>query len=222
MAQRSRKPRAWHGKRVRCCGSIVGPFQQASMDLPITNVDVQAKIIHDCALEVILTQTFQHNVCFYFDTKSYLSSILVVLLQFRNLGGPLAVSYIFPLESTSAVYSMRAILSSGVEIEGLVKEKEEAKREFDQAVQAGDTAVLMSQVDGDIFQFDVGNVQPGESIDIRVSYVTTLEYDDNGNIRLFLPRSITPRFGATDLSFVLFFSLAVQNEKTFVFQVASV
>ena len=58
----------------------------------------------------------------------------------------------------------------------------------------------MSHKRSDIFQFDIGNIRRGESVDIIVSYITKLAYDDK-HIRFTIPQSIIPRY--TTLTFDL-------------------
>jgi Vault protein inter-alpha-trypsin domain len=59
------------------------------------------------------------------------------------------VEYVFPLPPSAAVCSFKAVLDDTKVIKGIVKEKGEAKKEYDQAVAQGKTAGLLQQEHAD-------------------------------------------------------------------------
>ena len=59
------------------------------------------------------------------------------------------VEYVFPLPPSAAVCSFKAIIDDTKVIQGVVKEKEDAKREFKEAVAQGKTAGLLQQEHAD-------------------------------------------------------------------------
>jgi len=53
------------------------------------------------------------------------------------------VNYVFPLPSTAAVSAFTAVIDDEHTIKGIVKERQQAQRDFDTAVKAGKTAALL-------------------------------------------------------------------------------
>jgi von Willebrand factor A domain-containing protein 5 len=78
-------------------------------------------------------------------------------------------------------------------IEGVVKETEEAKEDYDQAIRSGRSAFMMEETLPDVFKAKLGNLPPGSDAKIRLSYITELKVE-NGEIRFYLPTTIAPRY----------------------------
>lgn len=55
------------------------------------------------------------------------------------------VSYSFPLPSNASVHQFRAVVDNETVIEGVVKEKVQAKADYQQAVSRGKNAALLQQ-----------------------------------------------------------------------------
>jgi hypothetical protein len=62
------------------------------------------------------------------------------------------------------------------------------------AVAAGQGAFLLEQKKPDIFQMSVGNLLPGQSVQIRVTYIQILEAERPGTYRFLLPTTVAPRY----------------------------
>ena len=82
-----------------------------------------------------------------------------------------------------------------------VKEKEEAKAEYDEAVRHQRTAFLAEETKPDIFEIKVGHLKPGAAAKITLRYLTELpvaEGDDDkskkGGVRLTVPTTVAPRY----------------------------
>ncbi|XP_054112653.1 protein mono-ADP-ribosyltransferase PARP4 isoform X2 [Callithrix jacchus] len=96
-------------------------LQDASGNLvPLEDVHIKGRII-DIVAQVIVFQTYTNN-----------SHV------------PIEAKYIFPLDDKAAVCGFEAFIN-GKHIVGEIKEKEEAQREYREAVSRGDGAYLMSQ-----------------------------------------------------------------------------
>jgi Ca-activated chloride channel family protein len=107
------------------------------------------------------------------------------------------VKYVFPLDSYSAVAKFEAVFGDQT-IRGVIKEKEQAKREYIAAVKAKKQAALMEQGDKpDVFECHVGNLKPNQSCTIRFTYVTEVRID-NGKARFYLPTVIAPAYVPAD------------------------
>jgi Ca-activated chloride channel family protein len=78
-------------------------------------------------------------------------------------------------------------------IEGLIKEREEARRTYDTAKSEGRKTTLVEQERPNLFTTSVANIGPDEEIVVAIEYQETLRYDD-GTFRLRFPLAITPRY----------------------------
>ena len=100
--------------------------------------------------------------------------------------------YTFPLPQSGAVDRMNMWIGDRL-IVGKIHERELARQIYDEAIAAGQTASLLEQERPNIFTQSVGNILPGDSIVIEISYVAPVEYDD-GEYELVFPMVVGPRF----------------------------
>jgi Ca-activated chloride channel family protein len=78
-------------------------------------------------------------------------------------------------------------------IEGEIREKEQAKKEYQAARSAGKKASLVEQERANLFTTSVANIGPGETVSIEIEYLETLRIDE-GIFSLRLPLTFTPRY----------------------------
>ncbi len=100
--------------------------------------------------------------------------------------------YVFPLPETAAVDRMRMRIGERV-VEGRIKEREEAKRVYDEAKQSGQRAALVEQERPNIFTSSVANIGPNDAISIEIEYQQSLRYL-NGEFSLRFPMVVAPRY----------------------------
>lgn len=100
--------------------------------------------------------------------------------------------YVFPLPEDAAVDDMTMRIGSRV-IRGLLRERAEATRMYDEARRAGKTASLLTQERPNIFTQAVANILPGDAIEVTISYVQYLKYD-KGTLSLAFPMVVGPRY----------------------------
>ncbi|KAJ6250172.1 von willebrand factor a domain-containing protein 5a [Anaeramoeba flamelloides] len=106
---------------------------------------------------------------------------------------PIETVFVFPLDSKSAVNHFEVFLD-GKKIKGVVKEKKQAKEEYENAIKEGKTAVKMEQEMGDVFKMNVGNLKPDKCCIITLKYVTNLESSEDSKLTFYLPQALAPRF----------------------------
>ena len=99
--------------------------------------------------------------------------------------------YVFPLPETAAVDHLRMRIGERI-IEGLIKERTEAKQIYDRAKQQGERASLVEQERPNIFTTSLANIGPGEHITIEIEYQETVRYD-HGAFSLRYPNVGGPR-----------------------------
>jgi Vault protein inter-alpha-trypsin domain/Hint module/von Willebrand factor type A domain len=145
---------------------------------PLRSADIRA-IVVDGVVEVTMVQEFETactgTACTWPDTKRTQSR------------------YQLPLDEKAAVTAFRAEVGGRV-IEGIVKDKETAQKEFDDAVDAGKPAFLAKQTRADIFEISCGNMPPNSIVTVTLKYVAPLEVLDGKTYRFVLPTKIAARY----------------------------
>ncbi|KAL0070454.1 von Willebrand factor A domain-containing protein 5A [Marasmius tenuissimus] len=118
--------------------------------------------------------------------------------KFRNPNDDHAMGtvYTFGLCSDAAVCGFEMVRGDGTKVEGVVKEKKEAKKEYDNAVEEGFTALLGTEETKDVFSISVGNIGPSEVVTINLRYLQTLKDDEKKDqVRFIFPRTYAQRYG---------------------------
>ena len=112
---------------------------------------------------------------------------------YQNSGNSIIdATYIFPMSTNAAVYSMQMILDERI-IDAEIKEKEEAQQIFDEANEAGQTATLLDQQRPNVFQMSLANIQPGNVLQVKMKYTELIE-PEKGIYQFVVPSSVGPRF----------------------------
>ena len=113
--------------------------------------------------------------------------------EFRNEGSEWVEGiYVFPLPDKAAVDRMRLHVGERF-IEGEIQEKEQAKKTYEQAKQAGKKASLVQQQRANLFTTSVANVAPGELVVVEIEYLEDIRYED-GRFSIRFPMTLTPRY----------------------------
>ncbi|KAK3543416.1 hypothetical protein QTP70_020438 [Hemibagrus guttatus] len=143
-----------------------GLLDSNGQTLPLQAVHVRCKLM-DLLSQVVIFQTYTND---------------------SNI--PIEAKYVFPLEETAAVCGFEAFIN-GKHVIGKVKEKEQARKEYKQAIEKGHGAYLMDQDAPDVFTISVGNLPPGATVLIKVTFITELVVRA-GTIVFSLPGSVAP------------------------------
>jgi Ca-activated chloride channel family protein len=100
--------------------------------------------------------------------------------------------YVFPLPERAAVHSMTMRVADR-EIVAEIKPREEAERVYEEAKRTGHTASLMTQERPNIFTQKVGNIPAGHKIEVKLTYVEALPYEEGVSSFVF-PTVVGPRY----------------------------
>ena len=121
---------------------------------------------------------------------------------YRNEGTrPLEAIYIFPASTRAAVYGM--VMHTGDrEIIAEIREREQARREYEEAREQGQTASLLEQERPNVFKMNVANILPGDSIAVRLSY-TELLVPTEKQYEFVLPTVVGPRYSPEAVNEIL-------------------
>jgi Ca-activated chloride channel family protein len=112
---------------------------------------------------------------------------------YRNEGArPINASYVFPASTRAAVYSMRMQLGNDI-IVAKIKEREQAKQEFEKAKEEGKSASLLEQQRPNVFSMSLANIMPQEQVEIELRYTELLIPTENV-YELVFPTVVGPRY----------------------------
>jgi len=100
--------------------------------------------------------------------------------------------YVFPLPENAAVDHLRMHIGDRI-IEGQIKEKQQARKEYQQAKIEGKRASLVEQERPNIFTTSVANIGPDEDIIIEITYQQPVRYR-NETFSLRFPMVVAPRY----------------------------
>ena len=113
--------------------------------------------------------------------------------QFRNDGTEWVEGiYAFPLPEDAAVDRLRIRIGERF-IEGEIREKEQAREEYEAAKAAGRRTGLVEQQRANLFTTSLANLAPGATVVIEIEYLETVDYD-GGVFRMRIPTTLTPRY----------------------------
>ncbi|HEX4936313.1 MAG TPA: VIT and VWA domain-containing protein, partial [Gemmatimonadaceae bacterium] len=117
---------------------------------------------------------------------------------YRNVEArPIEAVYTFPLPLDAVLLDVHVTLGRR-ELAGVVVEKREAERRYEEAVAEGDGAVMLEQAEPGLYTMNVGNLLPGEVARIAVTYAVLHRWSGD-RLRLHFPTTIAPRYGAMPL-----------------------
>lgn len=110
----------------------------------------------------------------------------------NNTGESLEATYIFPLPDRAAVQGFRLEVAGRV-IEGMLKERGQARREYDRAIATGHRAAITEEERPGVFSMRTGNIQPGEAAVVQLIMVGPLPYS-GGEATFRFPLVVAPRY----------------------------
>lgn len=140
--------------------------------IPLEGVRVDARLA-DLAVEVVVTQRYRNREAV-----------------------PVEAVYVFPLEATAAVSGFSARVGDRLVV-GRVEEREAAFAIYDDAMADGHGAFLLDQERPNIFTASIGNLRPGEAVEVELRYVALATVMGPAT-RLMIPTTVTPRYVPAD------------------------
>uniref|UniRef100_A0A3B3BEG4 Uncharacterized protein n=1 Tax=Oryzias melastigma TaxID=30732 RepID=A0A3B3BEG4_ORYME len=127
--------------------------------------------------------------------KDHVATVISTLNYQNKEDKPVEAVFVFPLPGDAAVCHFSAGIGE-THIVAELKEKQQAREEYDDALSSGQQAVLLeeSEETPDLFFLSVGNLLPGQSVFIRLEYVTILAVEADNGLRFCLPAVLNPRY----------------------------
>lgn len=154
---------------VRELGMLELQLAAGKVTLPLKTVNIKARVAEQVA-EATIEQVFQ-NTC-----TEHIEAV-----------------YIFPLAGGSVVTSFELQVKDRI-IRGIVEERAEARKQYQQALDEGKRAALLEKERDDVFTVQVGNLPPGEDVTVRLTYSERLPFFEDGTTELRLPLVVAPRY----------------------------
>ncbi len=113
--------------------------------------------------------------------------------SYANEGNsPINACYVFPASTKVTVHGMQMQIGDQL-ITAKIKEKEEAKEEFEQAKEEGKSASLLSEERPNVFTMNIANIMPGDNVSIDLHY-TELITPTDGIYQFVYPTVVGPRY----------------------------
>ena len=124
---------------------------------------------------------------------------VTVTQQYKNEGQrPIEARYVFPGSTRAAVYGMNVRLADRL-ITAQIRERQQARIDYEQARTEGKTAALLEQQLPNVFQMNVANILPGDDVRVELRY-TELLVPQAGNYEFVFPTVVGPRYNSPQSS----------------------
>jgi Ca-activated chloride channel family protein len=120
------------------------------------------------------------------------STVELVQTFANGFAEPIEAIYVLPLPDRAAVTSFRFEVAGRV-IDGIIKEREQAQRDYAEAIVAGHRAALAEEERPGVFTMKVGNLMPGERAKIRLRLTGPVPLED-GDPTFRFPLVVAPRY----------------------------
>ncbi len=121
-----------------------------------------------------------------------IANVVVEQLYINSGDSIIDATYVFPMSTNAAIYGMEMDVNDRT-IVAEIRRREEAQIIFDNADSLGLTASLLEQERPNVFQMSLANVNPGDSLRVRMVY-TELLVPKNGVYQFVFPNIVGPRF----------------------------
>jgi Ca-activated chloride channel family protein len=116
---------------------------------------------------------------------------------YKNTGNEtLECLYVFPASTRAAVYAMQMKVGKRI-INARIREKKQAKKEYEAAKSAGKTASLLEQERPNIFQMNVANIRPNDVVEVTLQY-TEMIVPTEGVYQFVYPTVVGPRYNTKE------------------------
>lgn len=148
---------------------LQGMWTENDNAVPLESIQVEAEL----ALPVAITRQAQ---------------------TYRNhLTTSIEARYVFPVPLDAVLLGLEIRIGERV-LHGVVKPKDEAERNYESAIVKGDSAFLLTRLDDGLYQISLGNILPGERVELTVSWAETLRWNGQ-DIRYRLPNLVGEHYG---------------------------
>ena len=188
------KRKRWHWPVLALLAITLSPL--AAQEVATEDQEVSPSSVQSGSLLLRMKSGYRIATRMNTDISADVSGMVArvnVKQTFRNDGQDWVEGvYVFPLPDRAAVDRLRMRIGERF-IEGEIREKEQARKEYEAAKVEGKKASLVEQQRANMFTTSVANIGPGETVIIEIEYLETILYDDE-SFSLRFPITITPRY----------------------------
>lgn len=118
---------------------------------------------------------------------------VTIVQEYQNEGkDPIEGVYVFPGSTRAALHQSTLTIGDEV-VEAKIQKREDATKQYAAALTQGKTASLLNQQRPNVFEQRVGNIMPGDSVKVTLTYSEELVHD-KGRYRFVVPAVVGPRF----------------------------
>jgi Ca-activated chloride channel family protein len=130
------------------------------------------------------------------DVKVSIAGVIAdvkVTQRYRNGGRtPIEAEYVFPGSTRAAVHALTMTIGER-RVVAQIREKKQARVEYDAAKSAGKSAALLELQRPNVFKMNVANIMPGDVIEVELRY-TELLVPTNSIYEFVYPTVVGPRY----------------------------
>ncbi|MBA5636587.1 VWA domain-containing protein [Duganella sp. LX20W] len=101
--------------------------------------------------------------------------------------------YTFPLPWGAVLLDLEVSMGGKV-LRGVVRPRAKAEAAYEDALEQGDTAILLERAADGLYTVSLGNLMAGEKASIRYRYTQLLRFEQ-GAVRITVPTVVAPRYG---------------------------
>ncbi|NJL15235.1 MAG: VWA domain-containing protein, partial [Microscillaceae bacterium] len=124
-----------------------------------------------------------------------IANVIVQQVYVNEGKNPLEAIYVFPGSTRAAVYAMTMTIGER-KLVARIEERKKAREQYEAAKEEGKTASLLEQQNPNVFQMNVANILPGDSITVELRYTELLEPTE-GTYEFVYPTVVGPRYSET-------------------------
>ena len=154
--------------------AVLEPIDTSESHIALESVDIQASL-RGLFADIVVTQVYKN-------------------LENVNI----EAVYTFPVPSDAVLLDLSLELNGKI-LRGVVQASVKAEESYEDAIDDGDSAILLQQLQPGIFTLNAGNILPGEQAVVRFRY-GQLHHWQGDSLRFHLPVTIAPRYGDPSVS----------------------
>lgn len=118
-----------------------------------------------------------------------------VTQTYSNEGlAPINARYVFPGSTSASIHGMKITIGDQVVV-AKIKERQQAKQEFETAKAQGKSASLLEQHRPNVFSMNVANILPRDVVEVELHY-TELLVPTDGTYQFVYPAVVGPRYSS--------------------------
>ena len=132
---------------------------------------------------------------FDLDIEGLLARLTVRQRYVNHESNPIEAIFTFPMTMDATLLDLQVVRNERT-LRGIVQARNMARERYEVGIDAGHTSILLEQGTADSYTANVGNLAPGESLELILSFGLLLRPRD-GTLRVQIPTTIAPRYGTS-------------------------